>query len=371
MLRKFKGRSAQTYRMKRKPDKEGYKFFALACATTGYVYSFHPDGRLENSRSKIFDAVEKLVKTIPRTDTLKYLLAMDNYFTQPAVIEMTRQYGIGVCGTTRRQRYWPPREYKRINDKRFNTLYTLPDRRNFLMMRWVDNDVVDLVSTVHTGNECVKKARKRPRENQLNRKNVREVWGSSAVVDIIIPKVIDDYNNCMGGVDKAYQLMSGYKPRLRCRRTWMPMWLHCLDLCRVNSYIIAKEKKAVKTQKDFVCDWIVALNHRAKFIETARTRRALAELISPVNNGPKEKRLRMSHTKPQLPSYRLDGNKEHHLPTLAKKQKACTYCRYKTAIAKLNGDNPVPPVARPYKYCILCGDHLCNAHFDLFHQNNE
>jgi len=36
MLRKFLGRSAQTYRMKRKPDKEGYKFFALCCSITGF-----------------------------------------------------------------------------------------------------------------------------------------------------------------------------------------------------------------------------------------------------------------------------------------------------------------------------------------------
>jgi hypothetical protein len=33
MLQKFKARSAQTYRMKRKPYREGYKFFALCCTT--------------------------------------------------------------------------------------------------------------------------------------------------------------------------------------------------------------------------------------------------------------------------------------------------------------------------------------------------
>jgi hypothetical protein len=166
---------------------------------------------------------------------------MDNFFTQLSVVEMTRREGVGLVGTARIQRSWPPRTYKAIDDKRYNTLYLLPDPKNFLIMRWVGNDVVDMVSTVHDGFETVRRARKRPRENQLNRAAVRTVWGShwEAIVDI--PQCIDDYNTTMGGVDKAYQLMSGLKPRLRCRRTWMPMWLHSLDGCRVNSYIIAKD----------------------------------------------------------------------------------------------------------------------------------
>jgi hypothetical protein len=59
------------------------------------------------------------------------------------------------------------------------------------------------------------------------------------------------------------------------------MWLHSLDVCRVNSYIIAKEKGSYKEQKDFVLDWILALNHRAQFVETARTRTAVALFASP------------------------------------------------------------------------------------------
>jgi hypothetical protein len=77
----------------------------------------------------------------------------------------------------------------------------------------------------------------------------------------------------------------------------------------------------VKTQKDFVLDWIIALNHRAKFIEerTTRTRKAVAELISPVmnqNHGKPKKATRMSHTKPSLPSYRFSGKPEDHVAVI-------------------------------------------------------
>ena len=36
MMGKFKGRSGETYRMKNKPISEGFKFYALVDALTGY-----------------------------------------------------------------------------------------------------------------------------------------------------------------------------------------------------------------------------------------------------------------------------------------------------------------------------------------------
>jgi hypothetical protein len=78
---------------------------------------------LEGSNIKIIDRVEALVKTPPRRNHLQYLLAMDNFFTQPSVVEMTRREGVGLVGTARRQRNWPPRTYKAIDDKWYNTLY--------------------------------------------------------------------------------------------------------------------------------------------------------------------------------------------------------------------------------------------------------
>ena len=170
----------------------------------------------------------------------------------------------------------------------------------------------------------------------------------------------------MGGVDKAYQLMSSLKPRLRCRRTWMPLWLHSLDVARINSYIIAKEKKIYDNQKDFVCDWILALNRRAKFAESQRTRQAFASLNTPTSSS-KKKRIRMSSTKPKLPQYRLQGERSDHVKVVTKEQQGCTYCKYERAMAKINGTLPIPPLARPSRKCLTCGDHLCSLHFDLFH----
>jgi hypothetical protein len=302
------GRSAETIRLKLKPDKEGYKFLALCCSVSGYCYSFFPDGRLQKKTT--LENVVKLVDTLPKRTSLKYVLTMDNFFNQPVVIKAVRERNVGSIGTFRRQRSWPPREYKRVVDPEYNKVHLLDDKRNFLMMRWIDNGEVDMLTTVHDGYETVRRLRKRPRETQINSRNVRRVWGSDWGKTIHIPQVIDDYNNTMGAVDKAYQMISNYKPKLRCRRTWMPMFLHALDICRLNSWVIAKNRKRYKTQQDFLLCWIHALNMRAEFEDRKRTRSAIEALASPPIKPPPAKRIRLGKHNLQLPQYRLAGTKE-------------------------------------------------------------
>jgi hypothetical protein len=103
-----------------------------------------------------------LLSTLPRRHRLKYLLgggSMDNYFTPQlvVVVAMTRRLNVGLVGTARRQRgFWPPQEeYEDIVDWRYsNSLYKIPcekdDQKYIMLMIWIDNGVVDMVSTVHT-----------------------------------------------------------------------------------------------------------------------------------------------------------------------------------------------------------------------------
>ena len=36
------------------------------------------------------------------------------------------------------------------------------------------------------------------------------------------------------------QLIAYYRPNLHCRRTWMPIFFHGLDVVRLNAYIVCK-----------------------------------------------------------------------------------------------------------------------------------
>jgi Transposase IS4 len=101
MLRLFKGESANTERMTRKPDKdsEGFKFFALCDLHTAFVYDFFPCGRL--FKRKTADHVKTLLKSLPgpQLETIDYVVAMDNFFTQPEMMKVCRKLGIGAFGT--------------------------------------------------------------------------------------------------------------------------------------------------------------------------------------------------------------------------------------------------------------------------------
>ena len=53
-MKKFKGRSGKTFRMKNKPISEGYKFWAICCANSGFAtttYPLHKQAMLKEERS--------------------------------------------------------------------------------------------------------------------------------------------------------------------------------------------------------------------------------------------------------------------------------------------------------------------------------
>jgi hypothetical protein len=242
------------------------------------------------------------------------------------------------------------------------------------MGRWVDNNVVTMVSTVHTGHEKIERSRKKPRTTGTNRANLGPVWGTEFVRQIEIPGMIDDYNHWMLGVNKADQLVAYYRPILRCRRVWMPLMLHCLDILRVNAYIISqafKEKKGNDDHKEFVVDLVRAhaLLQRAASYHTQATRTRVAS----VNPSPRAsgKKRRTSTTNPSLPTHRFLGNPEDHFQVMGKNQRACIYCCYLKHLAIASGQEEVPPIRRVMWFSNACKDSICVDHFDLYHREEE
>jgi hypothetical protein len=371
MMKLFKGRSGQTIRMKNKPIKEGYKFFAICDSSTGYVWDLIPDGRLV--KTTIADTVLELVKSLPGRGDLKYVVGMDNYFTYPKILEGMRALGVGCTGTARFKTGWPPKEYRSIDDKRFNTVYLMNDAKNFLICRWIDNNVVTMVSTVHTGFESVERQRRRPRATANNRGHIDLVWGTSGKTAVHIPGIIDDYNHWMLGVDKADQLISYYRPNLRCRRTWMPIMFHALDCMRTNAYIIARSENTRLAHKDFLREWIYVLMTRGHGAAAASGRpsvstrhRRTADETSP--STVTSKRRRMSNTRPTLPINRFDLRPEDHLPVAGRKAKLCIYCSYEIALSKAIGVEPTrKKPSKTKKKCAYCMVHVCKDHFEVFH----
>eukprot|EP00957_Ditylum_brightwellii_P097742 7443421-Ditylum_brightwellii.AAC.1 len=147
----------ETYHMKNTPIGEGYKFFALT-TTNGIIANFNPNGRTASKtgekQSKRFGQVATRASDAVRdidAEMGKFCLAMDNYFTVPSVMKHLRYKGIGVVGTARARKGWPPSASQKVEQKDcgFNELRYLIDDDGTLIAKWMDNGLVLFVSTLH------------------------------------------------------------------------------------------------------------------------------------------------------------------------------------------------------------------------------
>ena len=131
-MTRFKGASTETFRMKEKPIKEGYKSWALCDSGTGYVISFTPARRTKGAVSEyhvengnqFLSILRFLLTFFHQRPHIKMTVVMDNLFTTVGVIHYLRSQNIGVLGTlrTRKNVVFPTKEYTEASDlKDFNS----------------------------------------------------------------------------------------------------------------------------------------------------------------------------------------------------------------------------------------------------------
>jgi len=452
MMVRFSGRSRETHRMKNKPIRSGFKMFCLN-GSDGYSVDSTPDGRTptcgkeydDSDSGKIVSMIRHIVGVIGRLkekqkDRIatrkrvavtrkrklsemesglpslededividKHVIAMDNYFTLPGVIKLLRDLCIGIVGTARFRFGWPPKEIRDIDQSscNFNDFHWTVDKDGTLLGRWMDNALVFMVSTVHKIGENIKRPRRRPRINNNNRNHVNNIWGDKGKQDIYIPRIIDDYNHWMGGVDLADQRIAYYHPDLRCHRTWVPLFLQLLSMIRNNMYIVyhdyysSSKKSSVMTHKEFILAMIehfLELSAKAEEESTTTAPVKNITMFSPlstasqisglsqhtpatrsnssINTTEKKKvppaRSTDGITSLHLYHQRLDTPRILHARATSNKRAKCVYCSMlfndKKKEKSVNWDQFVK---RTKMTCHHCRVHLCTKHFDEFHEEN-
>jgi Transposase IS4 len=75
-----------------------------------------------------------------------------------------------------------------------------------------------------------------PKPTQTGRKKQEYVH----VRPLLIPKMVDDYNYFMNGVDIADQLRARFTTEQQTSRTWMPLFYYLLDTAICNAYILSE-----------------------------------------------------------------------------------------------------------------------------------
>ena len=87
--------------MKKKPIKEGFKFFAMCDSHNGFVYYFLPSGLNEKKKRTIAETVVKMAKRLPGRRKRQYIITMDNYFTSRPTMKGLQKKGVAGLGTAR------------------------------------------------------------------------------------------------------------------------------------------------------------------------------------------------------------------------------------------------------------------------------
>jgi len=387
MMVRFLGRSAETYRIKNKPTPEGYKWFVLADSKTGYLLFFSPAGRLssqneyrsQQSNDKTRGLVRFLIREGLGDEAEGSVIVLDNYFTSQTLCSALRADGVGVFGTSRNRRGWPPAELgKQTRDQLFNDLRWCVDDGGTLVMRWLDNGDVLLVSTCHYPTQTVEVVRRRPRLTTTNRHFVGPVWGDRWAVPIEIPKVIHDYNFNMNGVDKADQMIAYYAASLRCRRTWLPMFFQCLHVMRVNAWILFRHVGVEKpdSHKDFVMEFAFELMSRGEKIDRTcgdvddrgNPRQAKAPFSSKApaltTPGPRDKKRPRYNGQKRVPRPTLSSAppSSHTLAWVHHtRRKRCEWCSWKRGRAFADTGERAKEAYKTQYFCTACNKYFCKV----------
>jgi len=128
---------------------------------------------------------------------------------------------------------------------------------------WQDNSTVHLLSTVHNldlTTSWVEKLRRKPRDTSTNAVAARKPFAADEHSKLLaIPKIDDDYNQYMGGVDIADQLRSYFTTQRIARWNWQPFFYWLLHTAIINSYRLARTNGSKALHRKFRSSLIVSL----------------------------------------------------------------------------------------------------------------
>lgn len=246
-----KGRHYMKQYMPAKPHKWGYKLFVL-CGVSGYSYNFEIYTGTENDRRNrrvnepdlgaSANVVVRLSRIIPENQN--YVVYFDNYYTSLPLLHYLANKGTYSLGTVRRNRIpnckLPSEDEAKKMDRGTSVEYVCDfESVEISSVAWRDNKTVCLLSTY---------AGELPKGNveRYDRKRKQKI-------NIECPKLVQEYNQHMGGVDLMDSLIGRYKIKIKSKKWYMRLFYHLLDMTLVNSWLLyrrrSREKGAEKCMK--------------------------------------------------------------------------------------------------------------------------
>ncbi len=218
-----------------KRHRYGLKTFVMCDCKSGYVQDvmLYMGGKTELDPAPQNVGVGGAVVCTMMKDYMNQgrIMYTDNWYTSPALCKHLDSLNTGSCGTVRRNRLNLPR----LPPRREQDSVIYKQSNGVLLLSWVDNKEVNVLSTIHA--PVQEQARRRQRGTGL---------------PIFKPQCINDYNINMRLVDKKDQVVASAECARKTMRWYKKFFFHSLDLVLYNSHIIYKELTGkTETREEF------------------------------------------------------------------------------------------------------------------------
>ncbi|KAL1416974.1 hypothetical protein MTO96_027272 [Rhipicephalus appendiculatus] len=212
-----------------KPIRFGYKEWVL-CSSSGYpfnidIYCGKNDGESTNVPLGTRVVLNALKCVDVPTD---HVIFMDNFFTSHALLQELKERGFRATGTVRevRLKKCPLPDSKELASQSRGSFDFMCDG-DVLAVKWNDNKCV-CVATNYDGSHPTTTVTRYSRKERKR-------------VPVPQPRVIQQYNKHMGGVDLLDRFISDYRPCLHGKKWYWPLLSNLLVTLRVAAWRLYTE----------------------------------------------------------------------------------------------------------------------------------
>ena len=216
-----------------------------------------------------------------------YHVYLDNLFVSTRFVQYARSQGVAITGTCRTTaRVIQELLELQKQDKKDvipwgETYSRYTPNGEVCHVGWKDQAFVLMISSLMSGDQRVKRLRKRPKETSSKAKTARIPFSNEAIKVLLIPAIADGYNYHMGAVDEFDHLTAqnaGLRHIERGGHQALEHWL--LRTVLINCYLLAlcsnipePRQVSFRSQQDFRRQLISALVIKGRDSEICLKRR--------------------------------------------------------------------------------------------------
>ena len=223
----YYGRHSAKMFIRGKPIRFGYKIWAI-CGNDGYPYKLKLYRGKEQNQPKLplgTRVVNDMMSVIQSCSAVtRHEVYFDNFFTSHALLKSLAEQNIKATGTIRENRTAGAAKLMKSNSalkKEERGEFDFRCDGEVYVCKWNDNSIVSIASNHETHVPFHEATRRVKRSSNVKVKQ---------------PYLVHKYNEGMGGVDLMDRLLATYRPGIRGKKWYWPLFSNALNLSVVAAW---------------------------------------------------------------------------------------------------------------------------------------